>query len=130
MTFLIVVLILVILTYAYNLYNIEKHKHNKLREIEIQFLLGSMHFLQYKYHVLQILEIVHEKAAESDPKFIEDYKIIKEKIEEKYNQFGDEWIKSLKDTLGYETEYKNWYEATKYIDGLVKRSKERNNSTE
>ncbi len=96
----------------------------------MQFLLVSMHFIQYKFHALQILEIVHEKASETDPKFAEDYKVIKEKIEEKFNQFGDQWIKNLKITLGYETEYKNWNEATKYIDGLVKRSKERNNITE
>jgi hypothetical protein len=121
MTFFVVLTSFIFLNLAYRLYNIEKEKIEKLKQIEIQFLIGSMYFIEYKFHVLQILEIVYDKASETDPKFKEDYKLIKQKIEEKFEQFGNEWISNLKKTLGYETKYENWADATKYIDGIVKR---------
>jgi len=96
-------------------------KKQILQQIEMQFLVGSFYFLQYKSFVLKLLEIVHEKAAENDPKFLEDYTKIRETIENKFNTEGDVWIKNLQNALGYKTEYDNWEEATKYIEAMIQR---------
>lgn len=68
-----------------------------------------------------LLEIIYQKSAENDPQFMEDFDKIKLKTDEKIKEFGDEWINNLKKTIGFETDYKNWEEATKYIDEFISR---------
>jgi hypothetical protein len=103
--------------------NVQLNRKETLREIENKFLLASMEFIAFKYQALQILKIAYEKAGESDPQFIKDYEKIKLKIEEKFNMMGDKWISELQDKLGYETKYKNWVEATKYIEDIISRKR-------
>lgn len=89
----------------------------------MKFLIGAGNFQQFKYQMLHMLQIVYEKAAEVDRQYIEDYQKIVETTEKKFNQIGDEWVSSLQNTLGYEMEYKNWEEATRYINSVVSISK-------
>lgn len=114
---------LLFLTITLVVYNslIDRKKKEALQQLEMQFLVGSFYFLQYKSFVLKLLEIVHEKASETDPKFLEDYKKIRETVEIKFNSEGDVWIKNLQKTLGYKTSYDNWEEATRYIEEMIKR---------
>lgn len=88
----------------------------KLAEKNLLFI--SLSLLKYKYHAIELMNIVYDKAAEDDEnKIIEKTKVI-EKIHEKFSQFGDEWIINLKKTLPFETEYNNWKEAIDYADKL------------
>ena len=66
----------------------------------------------------------HPEEEKGDEQFSKDYEKIVESVDAKFNQMGDEWIKQLQETVEYELEYKNWKEATKYIDSLMKFIKE------
>jgi hypothetical protein len=121
MTFLVIITVLFFFNLAYRIYNIEKERKSMLRQVEIQFLIGSIYFLKYKHQMNSLLEIIYQKSAENDPQFMEDFDKIKLKTDEKIKEFGDEWINNLKKTIGFETDYKNWEEATKYIDEFISR---------
>jgi len=118
-TTVFIVTAFIITVYAFYA-NEQAHKKN-LRELEIRFLLGSAHFISYKYQMLEMLKIIYEKAAETDEQYARDYEKIVETFNAKYSKICDDWIKELNKSLGYETEYKNWEEATKYIDTLMKK---------
>lgn len=92
---------------------------DSFRRIELQFLLGSLYLLQYKYQIVQIINIVYDRASEDDPKYNEERKKVLNSIEEKYNSFGNVWINQLKSLLPYELEYKNWNEALEYGNKLI-----------
>ena len=100
-----------------------KNYYLTLKRMEYQFLFISLSFLKYKYQMLELMKIVYDKASETDAKFSEDYEKINKKIEQLCEQYGDTWIKDLQNSLGYETKYKNWKEATKYIDSLIEQNK-------
>lgn len=121
--------IVLIVLFAFLAFVIENHYiHEKrkaiMKEVEHAFLLAGLSHEQYRHHILQLLEIVYDKAAETDEQYKKDYDNIKKKADEKFNQFSDEYILKLKNVLGYETAYNNWEEATKYIEGLVKKNKQ------
>ena len=88
----------------------------KSRDLEIQFIEGAIHFEQLKHHMMQMLDLVYEKASEEDPKYAEEHKKVKEKLEEKFNAFGDEWVKNLTKTLGYSLSYSSWSELIKRVE--------------
>lgn len=90
---------------------------------EKQLLMISMSLIQYKYECINIIKIVYERAAEDDPKYLEESKKVIEKIHEKFNYFGDEWIKQIKSYLPYETQYNTWYEAVEYLEKLINKKK-------
>lgn len=123
MVFLFILVLILIFLILYSIGKNELDNKKNLKDLEIKFLIGSANLVQFKDHALKILEIVYDKAGESDPQFIEDYKKIVAAVEEKYEEIGDNWIKELQKTLGYEIEYKNWKQATKYIDRLLKATK-------
>ena len=100
-----------------------KSLSNKEKELENKFLLGMAWSESYKFQVLEILKIVYNKAAESDEQYAKDYEKIVEMTEKKFEEFGNEWIKNMNEVLGHKTEYKNWKEATKYINEIVNRHK-------
>jgi hypothetical protein len=104
----------------------EKKKKHDLDTLERQFLLGTICFEQYKYQMLQIMELVYEKAGESDPQFVKDFEKIKQSIIEKCDKNGDLWVNNLKNILGRKTEYSNWKEATKYSEGILNKIKNDN----
>lgn len=91
---------------------------DSFKRIELQFLLGSLYLLQYKYQVLQIINIVYDRASEDDPNYNEERKKVLNSIEEKYNSFGNVWINQLKSLLPYDLEYKNWNEAIEHGNKL------------
>ncbi len=105
---------------------IEKKKKHNLDTIEKQFLLGTICYEQYRHQMLQVMELVYEKAGESDPQFVKDFEKIKESINKKSDEYGDMWVNNLKNILGRETEYSNWKEATKYSEGILKKIKDDN----
>lgn len=81
-------------------------------------LLGVIYLLQYKFHALEILRIAYERAAEEDPKYLEEYKQVINKIEERFNFFGDSWVKNMQSIMPYELEYKSWKEAIEHSNKL------------
>lgn len=103
---------------------LEKKKQKILTELEANFLMSTVHFEQYKYQMLQIMELVYEKAAETDPQFKKDYEKIKASICQKCDDAGDNWIKYIQSVLNKKTDYNNWIEATKYTEGILKKSRE------
>lgn len=96
---------------------------NSFNFSEKQLLLISMSLLQYKYHAIEIIEIVYDKASEDDPKYLKEKQEVINKINEKFNSFGDQWIINLKKILPYETEYNSWKEAIEYAEKLFSKSK-------
>lgn len=92
---------------------------NTFNLAEKQLLLMSMSLIQYKYECINIIKIVYERAAEEDAKYAVESKQVIDKIHEKFNYFGDEWINQLKKYLPYETKYNNWHEAVEYLEKLI-----------
>lgn len=90
---------------------------------EKKLLLMSMSLIQYKYECINIIKIVYERAAEEDTKYIDEANKVISKIHEKFNYFGDEWIKQIKNYLPYETKYNNWQEAVEYLEKLINKDK-------
>lgn len=88
------------------------------KHTEKKLLFISLSLLEYKYHAIEIINIVYDKAIEEDEAKKEEKKKVVEKIHEKFSYFGDEWIRSLKKLLPFETEYNNWKEAIEYADKL------------
>ena len=88
--------------------------------IELKFLLLSANFIKWKSHATTILDITYEKLSEDDPKLKEEQKITKNKIEEKFQETGEEYIKALKDILPYKPKYTNWNQAMKYLEERLK----------
>ena len=126
------VIIFCIVTF-WMLYNIGKNENDRkqiLKDMEHKFLLAMAQSEVYKFQTLEILKIAYEKAGESDPQFIQDYEKIVEITEKKFEEFGDQWIKHMNNTLGHKTDYQNWKEATRYIEKLVKTNGIQNRPTE
>lgn len=96
---------------------------NAFVNAERQLLLISMSLLQYKYQAISLIEIVYDKAIESDEKYSLEKKQVIEKIHEKFNFFGDQWVESLKNNLPHEIKYNNWIEAVEYAEKLINRKR-------
>jgi len=86
---------------------------------EKKILLISLSLLQYKFHAMQIIEIVYDKASEQDSSAEKEKQEVIKKINDKFNAFGDNWIKDLKSNLPHKTNYNNWSEAIEYADKLI-----------
>jgi hypothetical protein len=91
--------------------------------MEKQFLLGAINLLQYKYHTIQLINIVYERAAEEDKKYIEEHKMVVNKLEERFNFFGDILIQNMQNSFPYNLEYKSWKEALDYANKLFNNDK-------
>jgi len=88
-------------------------------------LLGVMYLLQYKFHALEILRIAYERAGEENPKYLEEYKQVINKVEEKFNFFGDSWVKNMQSIMPYELQYKSWKEAIEHSNKLFTNKQDR-----
>ncbi len=115
-----------LLIFAVESYLIEEKKKKTLNMLESNFLLGAVSFEQYKHQMLQIMEIVYEKAGESDPQFIKDFEKIKESINKKCDETGNLWVKNVKNSLQRETKYSNWEEAIQFAELVLKKMKNDN----
>lgn len=93
---------------------------------EKDMLLISMSLLQYKYHAIQLMEIVYDRAAEQNPEIVSEKKEVVKKIHEKFLLFGNIWIEKLKLGLPYETKYKNWPDAVEYAEKLLNNDRKEN----
>lgn len=91
---------------------------DSFKRIELQFLLGSAYLLQYKFHVIQIINIVYDRAAEDKKEYEEERKKVLNAIEDKFGSYGNVWINQLQGIMPYELEYKNWNEAIEYANKL------------
>jgi hypothetical protein len=91
--------------------------------VEKQFLLGAMYLIQFKYHAIQILELSYAEAAETKPEKAEECKVVVAKIHEKFNSFGDTWVKNFIALLPYKTEYNDWNSAILYVERLINKDK-------
>jgi hypothetical protein len=93
--------------------------------LEIQFILASVELLQLKYHTMQIAEIVYEKAIEQDETKRQEFELVCQKIEEKFDQRGNYYIKKLGKFLGEDFIHQGWKDAIKYAEELIKHDKAR-----
>ena len=93
--------------------------------VEKQFLLGAMYLIQFKYHAIQILELAYAEAAETNPEKTEEAKVVIEKIHQKFNEFGDNWVTSFINLLPYKTEYNDWNSAILYVEKLLNEGKKK-----
>lgn len=91
---------------------------DSFKKMEYSFLLAAINLLQYKFHAIELMKIVYDRAGEEDPKYLEEKKLVITKIEEKYEYFGNEWIIKMKSIFPYNLEYNNWKEAIEYANKL------------
>ena len=115
-----VTIVFFICLYIFTAILINSYKVAKLKELEIQFIVASIYFEQLRYQMKQILEIVYNEAGENDPSYKDDCDAIQAKLDEKFNQLGDVWIKNLEKTVGYKLKYDNWRDLIKKADLLIK----------
>lgn len=87
-------------------------------EMEHKFLLAAINLLQYKFQAIELMKVVYDRSAEDDPKYIEEKKQVIAKIEEKYQLFGDDWVKRMQTIFPYNLNYNNWKEAIEYANKL------------
>jgi hypothetical protein len=87
-------------------------------QMEHKFLLAAINLLQYKFHAIELIKLVYDRAAEDDQKYLEEKKLVIAKIEEKYQSFGDEWVIRMKTIFPYNLNYNNWKEAIEYANKL------------
>ena len=92
---------------------------NIFKTIEHSLLLSATELIQYKHHAIKILELSYDKAAEEDKTKTEEFKQIVQKINEKFDSYGESWIQYLIARLPYKTEYKDWKTGLAYIEGLL-----------
>lgn len=89
------------------------------KHMEKQILLSAISLMQYKFHALKILEIAYDAAEEKYPSKAEEYKLVVAKVNEKFDGYGEEWIKLLISRLPYKTEYSDWKTALAYAERLL-----------
>lgn len=82
----------------------------EMKQLELAFFKSALEYHSLKYQMLQMLEIIYEKAAENDPEFLKDYENIKKSINKNFEKTCNEFISNLQKTLGYNTPYNNWNE--------------------
>lgn len=94
-----------------------------MQDLEKKFLLLSVNFIQWKEQSLKILELTYENMSyETDNKEKEEeYKKIKNKIEEKTQQISEYYVKELKSILPYQVKYKNFKEAINHLEKIYKK---------
>lgn len=93
------------------------------KKLETQFLFMVVQFIEYKYHMIQMMELVYAEKIEQDQQKQLELDKIKQKIEEKFDNFGNEIVINIKKVLDYETEYSDWKGAVKYIEQKLSRVK-------
>jgi hypothetical protein len=92
-----------------------------MQELEMRFLLLSSLFIQWRSQAIKILELSYEDAAYRDLKYQEEFKLVKIKIEQKYQELGEQYVKRITDMLPYKPAYKNWDEAVKFLERNYKK---------
>jgi len=100
---------------------------SSVKKIEISFLCAALEYHSLKFQMLQMLEIIYNKAAESDPQFLKDYEKIKYSLDKNFTNFCNEYIINLQKTLGNKITYNNWDELIKYAELLYSQSSDKNN---
>ena len=96
---------------------------NTFKIMEKQILLSGFSLMQYKFHALKILEIAYDAAEEKYPSKAEEYKLVVEKVNQKFDDYGNDWIKLLISRLPYKTEYNDWKTALVYAERLLSNRK-------
>ena len=87
-----------------------------MQDLEKKFLLLTINFIEWKSHSLAIMDLAYEYRNEEEPEKIEEYKAIKNKMEEKYDRIGEQYVKGISEILPYRTKYKNFKDAINYIE--------------
>jgi len=86
------------------------------KKLELQFLFMLSSTLEYKYYLISLIEIVYNEKYENDDQKQKELKIIKEKIEEKFDKNGNQVIFTLKKILDYNLQYEDWKGAVDYVN--------------
>lgn len=115
----------ILAVYSYITTALSAYRGRKI--MELQFIIASVELLQLKFHSIQIVDLVYEKAKESDPKYDEEHKKTVEKIEQKFNEYGNYYIKRLTSIFGEDFTHKSWLEAIKYAEEKIKNVQNRRN---
>jgi hypothetical protein len=109
----------ILAVYSYVSTALSAYRNRKI--MELQFIIASVELLQLKFHSIQIVDLIYEKAKESDPKYEEEHKKTVEKIDEKFNEYGNYYIKRLASVFGEEFTHKSWKDAIKYAEEKMKK---------
>lgn len=93
---------------------------NKMREIEVRFLMMLMYFYELKGHATAIVELIYEEKAENDPEAKNTCNLVKQKIDEKYTSVIQAYVKYMSTYIPYKLNYSNIEEALVYVKGVMK----------
>lgn len=96
--------------------------YSTYRRMEGMLLYIAASLMKYKYHAIKIVEIAYSADESKKEECLE----IVAKIHQKFDGFGDEWVKDLKSRLPYNTEYNDWKTAIQYIERLITENKQSN----
>lgn len=116
-------IIFFICLFLFSSFAINYYKLLKLKELEVQFIVSALYYEQFRYQMHEILEVIYDKASETDPQFKQDFKAIKNKLDEKFNKVGDNWIQNLQKIVGYKLNYSSWRDLIKKADIIIRNYK-------
>jgi len=94
-----------------------------MKDLELKFLLLVSNYLQWREQALEALKITYKFIEIDKPEEKETYDEMLKKVEEKYNEIIEEYIKDFKKILPYEAEYDNLEGAKKYIAKITRNNK-------
>ena len=122
------VVIFFVLMYFLFISAIKIYVKNKMMEMELSFLKASLEYCQLKFHMLQMLEVVYDKASEIDVEYKKDYEKIKQTLEKKFDETMNEYIKELRESVGYNTPYNNFNELINHAEIICSMVKNKKNN--
>lgn len=106
-------------------YSINSILNDTFHKMETQILLAALSLIQYKYHAIKILEIAYDASSKKYPSKNEEYNLVVAKIHEKFDSYGESWIKLLMSRLPYKTQYNDWKSALAFAEQLLTNNKQK-----
>jgi hypothetical protein len=94
-----------------------------MKDLELKFLLLTSNYLQWREQALEALKLTYKFIEVDKPEEKEIYDEMLKKVEEKYNEIIEEYIKQIKNILPYEADYDNFDGVKKYITKMSRNVK-------
>jgi len=105
-------------------YSVSTFKYAKfMKDLELKFLLLTSNYLQWREQALEALKLTYKFIEVDKPEEKEIYDEMLKKVEEKYNEIIEEYIKQIKNILPYEADYDNFDGVKKYITKMSRNVK-------
>ena len=94
-----------------------------MKELELKFLLLTTNYIQWRAQALEILKLSYKFVEQDKPEEKEIHGKMLDKVEQKFDEVINQYIKDLKTILPYEAEYDNIEGVKKYIAKMSRDNK-------